>query len=113
MLSVRIGVMLCVLVARPVAAETLRCGDDLITEGDPLARVLRLCGAPVDIQRSVELREPTYWIGGRLVRAAGGWREVPIETWTYNFGPNSFMRRLRFEDGAVVEIETLGYGYLP
>lgn len=103
----------CLAAASAGAGETLRCGNDLITEGDPLARVLRLCGEPVDIQRSVELREPTYWIGGRLVRAAGGWREVPIETWTYNFGPNSFMRRLRFEDGAVVEIETLGYGHLP
>jgi hypothetical protein len=113
MLSVRIGLMLGVLVAGPVAAETLRCGDDLITEGDPMARVLRLCGEPVDVQRAVELREPTYWIGGRLVRAAAGWREVPIETWTYNFGPSRFMRRLRFEAGAVVSIETLGYGYLP
>ena len=112
-MSIRACLILCLLAAGPAAAETMRCGDDLIGEGDALARVLRLCGEPVDIQRSVELREPTYWIGGRLVRAAGGWREVPIETWTYNFGPNSFMRRLRFEDGAVVEIETLGYGYLP
>lgn len=113
MLSVRAGLLLCLLAAGPIAAETLRCGDDLITEGDAMARVLRLCGEPVDVQRTVELREPTYWIGGRLVRAAGGWREVPIETWTYNFGPSRFMRRLRFEDGAVVSIETLGYGYLP
>lgn len=113
MLSVRIGLVLCLLAAGPAGAETLRCGDDLITEGDPMARVLRLCGEPVDVQRTVALREPTYWIGGRLVRAAGGWREVPIETWTYNFGPSRFMRRLRFEDGAVVSIETLGYGYLP
>jgi hypothetical protein len=110
-MSVRACLILCLLAAGPAAAETMRCGDDLITEGDALARVLRLCGEPVDIQRSVELREPSYWIGGRLVRAAGGWREVPIEAWTYNFGPNSFMRRVRFEDGLVVAIETLGYGY--
>jgi hypothetical protein len=101
----------CCCRASPLAPRR-RASNDLITEGDPLPRVLRLCGEPVDVQRSMELREPTYWIGGRLIRAAGGLREVPIETWTYNFGPNSFMRRLRFEDGAVVSIETLGYGYL-
>jgi hypothetical protein len=100
-----------VLAGSAVAGETLRCGNDLITEGDALARVAQLCGPPVDVQRSVVWREPSYWIGGRLVRAAGGWREVPVEVWTFNFGPNSFMRRVRFEDGLVVEIETLGYGY--
>jgi hypothetical protein len=111
-MSIRACLMLFVLAACPAAAETLRCGNDLITEGDPLPRVLRLCGEPVDVERFTEFREPTYWIGGRLVRAAGGWREVRIETWIYNFGPNTFMRRLRFEDGEVVSIETLGYGYL-
>jgi len=94
------------------AGETLRCGNDLITEGDELARVRRLCGEPADVQRSTEWRAPTLWIDGRLVRAAGGDREVPVEIWTYNFGPSRFMRRLRFEDGLVVEIESLGYGYV-
>jgi hypothetical protein len=107
------ALLLCLLAVGPVAAETLRCGNDLITEGDPQLRVQRLCGEPADVQRTVEFREASYWIDGRLVQVAGGWREVPIETWTYNFGPNRFMRRLRFEDGLVVAIETLGYGHLP
>lgn len=29
----------------------------------------------------------------------------------YNLGPQKLMRRIVFEDGAVVDIETLGYGY--
>ena len=37
--------------------------------------------------------------------------EVPVEVWTYNFGPYKLMRRVRFVDGLVEEIETLGYGY--
>ena len=37
--------------------------------------------------------------------------EVPVEIWTYNFGPYKLMRRVRFVDGLVEEIETLGYGY--
>ena len=37
--------------------------------------------------------------------------EVPVETWVYNFGPSKFMRKLRFEDGVLVEIKVLDYGY--
>ena len=34
-----------------------------------------------------------------------------VETWVYNFGPRRFMRRVTFEDGRVVRIETLGRGF--
>ena len=34
-----------------------------------------------------------------------------IETWTYNFGPRAFLRRLKFVDGRLVKIVTGGYGY--
>ena len=40
-----------------------------------------------------------------------GYVEVPVEIWTYNFGPYKLLRRVRFVDGKVDEIETLGYGY--
>jgi hypothetical protein len=29
----------------------------------------------------------------------------------YNFGTSKFMRKLRFEDGVLVEISVLDYGY--
>jgi hypothetical protein len=32
--------------------------------------------------------------------------------WLYNLGPHQVMRRVRFQDGRVVAIETLGYGYI-
>ncbi len=34
-----------------------------------------------------------------------------VEEWTYNFGPHSFMYRLRFADGVLRSITTLNYGY--
>ena len=40
----------------------------------------------------------------------GATRIVDVESWTYDFGPNRFMRRVIFEDGQVVRIETLGRG---
>jgi hypothetical protein len=33
------------------------------------------------------------------------------EVWTYNFGPSRLMQRIRFENGVVVKIESLGYGF--
>ncbi len=36
---------------------------------------------------------------------------MPVEIWTYNFGPYKLMREIRFVDGRVEDIETLGYGY--
>jgi hypothetical protein len=37
--------------------------------------------------------------------------EIPVEIWTFNFGPSKLMREVRFVDGRVEEISTLGYGY--
>jgi hypothetical protein len=37
--------------------------------------------------------------------------EVQVEVWIYNFGPDRLMQRIRFEDGVVVRIESIGFGY--
>ena len=37
--------------------------------------------------------------------------EQKVEEWTYNFGRNKLMRRVRFVNGVVEVIETLEYGY--
>ena len=37
--------------------------------------------------------------------------EVELTEYVYNFGPRKLMRRLLFEGGVLVKIETIGYGY--
>jgi Protein of unknown function (DUF2845) len=37
--------------------------------------------------------------------------EMAVETWIYNFGPNRLMQSIRFENGVVVKIDSLGYGF--
>jgi hypothetical protein len=37
--------------------------------------------------------------------------DVQVEIWTYNFGPNKLLQRIRFENGIVVKIDSLGYGF--
>lgn len=95
----------------PAQADDLRCGNKLIMEGDTRAEVRALCGAPADIEKSSILQWPSYQYFGRRVYYGTAMIEVPVESWLYNFGPNLFMRRIRFVDGLVDEIEVLGYGY--
>lgn len=98
-------------VSLPAHADGMRCGSRLIRDGDARAEVRAFCGEPVDVQTRTILRRPVYNFQGRLVYSGDGLVEIPVETWTYNFGPNKLMRRVRFVDGIVDEVETLGYGY--
>lgn len=74
-------------------AEALRCGNDLVREGDPAYQVQRACGQP-DWVRSWH---PDY-----------GRRD---EIWHYNFGPGELIRVMHFRDGRLRRIETAGRGF--
>lgn len=100
-----------VLVTLPAHADAMRCGSRLVSDGDTRTAVRELCGEPSDIYTRSILRRPYYNYHGRLIYYGDGLIEVPVEVWTYNFGPYKLMRRVRFVDGLVEEIETLGYGY--
>lgn len=75
------------------SVASIRCGADLVQEGDSVALLLEACGEP-DIGDADILLE--YGIG-----------EV-----TYNFGPNEFMVRVKIIDGKVERTESLGYGFV-
>lgn len=98
-------------VATPALADAMRCGSRLVREGETRDEVLAKCGKPSDIQTRTILRRPYYDFHGRIVYYGDGLVEVPVEIWTYNFGPYQLMRRVRFVDGIVDEIETLSHGY--
>ena len=99
------------LASQAANADSMRCGSKLIRDGDPRDAVVAKCGEPSDVQTRIVLRRPYYDLNGRIVYYGVGLVEVPVEIWTYNFGPYKLMRRVRIVDGLVEEIETLGYGY--
>lgn len=101
------------LLAGPAAADAMRCGNKLVRQGDTQTAVRELCGEPSDVQVRSILRQPAIWRNGRRYYLGDAVVEVPVEVWTYNFGPYKLMRRVRFVDGLIDEIETLGYGYRP
>jgi hypothetical protein len=93
------------------AADSFRCGTKLMTDGDSTDKVEALCGPPTSIQRRQILQAPVYYNNGRRYYGSYGVSEVTVEYWTYNLGPSKLMRRLRFEDGLLVDVETLSHGY--
>ena len=110
--SLFIGLTAVVMaMAAPANADGLRCGGRLLRDGDSRAEVRAFCGEPVDVQTRTILRRPQYNVSGRIVNFGDGLVEIPVETWTYNFGPNKLMSRIKFIDGIVEDVETLGYGY--
>ncbi|NLG75694.1 MAG: DUF2845 domain-containing protein [Xanthomonadaceae bacterium] len=104
-------VALAFLLIAPAEADAMRCSGRVISDGATRTTVRQFCGEPSDIVTRTILRRPYYDFHGRIVYYGDGLIEVPVEIWTYNFGPYKLMRRVRFVDGLVEEIETLGYGY--
>ena len=90
-------------------ADSMRCGSRLISEGDRIEYVLAHCGEPARKERSWIVRQPRFERGGREYSFPGT-DEVPVDTWTYDFGPSRLMQRVRMVDGKVERIETLEYG---
>ncbi|HTV17727.1 MAG TPA: DUF2845 domain-containing protein [Polyangiaceae bacterium] len=103
--------------AGDAAADGMRCGNRLVSKGDSTFDVRSRCGEPDDANRRVETRTER-----RRVRVACGRGEarcdqvqevstdVVIDEWTYDFGPQTFVRYLTFVDGKLFRVDTGSYG---
>ena len=112
------SLLLSGLMAQSYPVYALKCGSDLILEGDRKIEVLHKCGDPVTIDQRVEyegLRLQEFNLQSRnqphYIFDYEQHKPIYIEDWTYNFGPRRFMRLIRFENGVLDEITVLGYGY--
>jgi hypothetical protein len=99
-------------------ADTMRCGNQLVSTGATLYEVKSTCGEPDDQQHRVETktlkqRESVPCDRADDARCSGSVSttiEIVIDEWTYDFGPNQFIEVLRFENGRLVWIHDGGYG---
>jgi Protein of unknown function (DUF2845) len=92
-------------------AESIRCGSQLIVKGSTSADLLEYCGKPTQVTKNGTVNGlvgNTYTAGGIVNPATG---DFEVETWTYDFGPNQLMQRVRIENGIVVQIDSMGYGH--
>ena len=127
-MQARIGLLLVgiLMAGTAAAAESMRCGSRLVTDGDPKAKVAALCGRPDYSEQRTIYRAgiPRTRLGdGRpgdtltttsdreLLIHNRSLVEVTVDVWVYNRGKRRLMREVVFEDNRVVELTTLGRGY--
>jgi hypothetical protein len=94
------------------SAEALRCEHRIVSSGDSPVEVFEKCGPPTWQQyreEEIEIVEP-FFVDGKKVLVARR-ITVPVEVWTYNFGPHELIYVLTFRKDRIVNIRTRGYGY--
>lgn len=115
-----VAAVLLALVLAATPAHAFRCGNKIVVKEMHEAQVRRACGAPTSERyigrtlRNINIPIESHHGGGWTTRHFPGYgfsQEVVITEYVYNFGPRKLMRRLLFEGGVLVSIETLGYGY--
>ena len=90
--------------SRDRSAPGPACGGRVLSVGDTKVDILIKCGEPFHkSSHQEELKEHLDDSGSRTVI-------VTVEEWTYNFGPQQFMRVITFRNGTVMNIRTAGYG---
>ena len=107
------------LLADPALA--FRCGSKIVRDGMHEQQVIAACGEPTTVRHlghtvraydyRFRLRNPGH-IYYRTPGVGHFATEVIVTEFIYNFGPRKLMRRLIFEGNVLVEIETIGYGYI-
>lgn len=103
------------------SALAFRCGQKIVIKDMHEQQVRNACGEPTTVRqlgvvvRGVQLPvRRVYGNGVSIERFPGHVQlveEVAVTEYVYNFGPRKFMRRLIFEGGVLVKIESIGYGY--
>ena len=107
------------LLSEPAAA--FRCGNKLVKDGMHEFEVVKICGQPASVHhlgyavRSVNVRAHRPTVPGWTISRSSGYYSYPAEVmvteYIYNLGPQKLMRRLVFEGGFLVSVETMGRGH--
>jgi hypothetical protein len=119
--NILIAIVTASLLLASTSAFGFRCGRKLVTENMHEAQVRKVCGAPTTA-RDIGYTTRSTFVPIRRNLAPGFSSEhfpgygqfeerVVLTEYVYNFGPRKLMRRLLFEAGVLVTIETIGYGY--
>jgi hypothetical protein len=93
--------------ARPPLRAS-RCDPATIDVGDTKLELLATCGEPAVKDAWEETRGEAAAAGGA---AEAVFVTATVELWTYDFGPDRFVRIARIEGGRVTAVESGGYGY--
>jgi hypothetical protein len=121
----------CFVLISASSADAFRCGSRVVSDGDYKAEVLYKCGEPqlveeyliyqtivedlISHRRTIQSHQVPIFGTQEVYEIPPGHTllktPIRVEDWTYNFGPNRLMQRLRFVQGRLKEIQAMGYGY--
>lgn len=103
--------------AAPAAAEeSFRCRGRLVSKGDGKYEVQKKCGEPDAVTQRTDkrkLRERVRrWIGNVMEEVTEEREvEIVVQEWTYDLGPERFVRVVDFENDRVVAVHARDYGH--
>ncbi|MDI1230027.1 MAG: DUF2845 domain-containing protein [Methylobacter sp.] len=92
------------------ALSAMRCGQKLINLGDYKGYILAQCGEPESVETRTKIVGSTLHHPRRTLDIHE-YEEIQIEEWVYNFGSYRLQHYLRFENGILKEIRSLGKGH--
>jgi hypothetical protein len=107
---IAVAVLSAVVLGAAGLGYALDCEGRLVTMGASPWDVQGICGDPAHVSDTIEIvLKPVYDPQGRVA----GYLPVgvPKQVWTYNFGPSRLLYLLTFIEGALVKIDTGGYGH--
>jgi hypothetical protein len=105
-----IPVLLIGLLSLTAQAETnMRCGNYIIGVDNSPSEIISRCGEPTE-KRSTTLPSTYRNRYGEIV-VDHSKPAQEISEWVYNFGADKLMMQLRFVDGQLQDVKTLGYGH--
>ncbi len=90
--------------SKETAPAQHECSEQTVSVGDSKSDVLAKCGEPTWKDTRQEAFKQRLDSG--LDRSVF----VTVDEWTYNLGPNRFVRILTFRNGKLVDIKSGGYG---
>jgi len=91
--------------SKDAKSDQRECGGRIVVIGDLKSDVLMKCGEPA--LKDAHQEE----FGERVGNELGQKVYVTLEEWTYNYGPNRFVRIFTFTNGKVSDIKTGRYGF--
>jgi len=96
--------VLTVLLPLPVHAGSLSCDNGIVSVGDSAVDLIMKCGQPAwkDSHSEEVVDRPDRNVKHTTV--------VSVEEWTYNFGPQQFLRIVILRNGVISSIRTGQYG---
>lgn len=90
-------------------AYALRCGSSVIGPGKSKQEVREKCGEPVSIEKHKKVIGHTLQNYPKTL-GLQEYEEIKVEEWVYDFGPRRLRQYLRFENGRLVDMESMGRG---